>query len=115
MFAVILLAAFVLVANESKGELSSCDEQHYLLQKKTRAYHTVCLGKVSLASSDCCQNLEKRVEKQCKAFNELCPVRSKSLTGGMFSNVRLDFKCCTSYSDRNQYVCFYKTRRFRRP
>ena len=107
MFAIILLAVFVMLAHESKSmaeDSSRCKEIRSSLEKTTKTYHTVCLDTESLISSDCCKNIEKNITTRCNHYKKLCPIMSKPPTKGMFSDLRVHFKCRISYSDRNQCV-----------
>ena len=98
MFAIILLAVFVMLSHKSKSmaeDSSRCKEIRSSLEKTTKIYHTVCLDTESLISSDCCKNIEKNIMTRCNQYKKLCPIISKPLTKGiyMFSDLRVHFKC----------------------
>ena len=83
MFAIIFFALFVLFANEGKAlkaESICCEEIESLLNNKTTAYQTVCLGRESRLSRNCCRNIETEIEKHRYAYKTLCPIVAKPVT-----------------------------------
>ena len=80
MFTIIFAAVFVLFSNEGEAlqaERICCEEIESLLQNKTNAYKTVCLGPKSELSSNCCRNIETEVEKYRFAYKALCLAAEK--------------------------------------
>jgi hypothetical protein len=83
MFALIFFAVFVLLANEGKAlnaEGICCEEIESLLKNKTTAYQTVCLGRASRLSRNCCRNIKIEIEKHRHAYKTLCPTVAKPAT-----------------------------------
>ena len=106
MYAIICVAVFVLFSNEGKAlqaESICCEEIESLLQNKTTAYQTVCLGPKTELLSNCCRDIEIEVEKHRFAYKALCPAVEKLVTTpftttipstGIFLNLFLAFMCC---------------------
>ena len=92
---IIFVALFALFANEGKAlqaESICCEEIESLLENKTTAYQTVCLGPDSRLSSNCCRNIEIEIEKHRYAYKTLCPAVEKPVitaapTTGMLLNL----------------------------
>ncbi|CAB4019949.1 Hypothetical predicted protein [Paramuricea clavata] len=83
MFALTFFAVFVLFANEGKtlnAEGICCEEIESLLKNKTTAYQTVCLGRESRLSRNCCRNIKIEIEKYRYAYKTLCPTIAKLVT-----------------------------------
>ena len=75
MFLAIFVAFFVLFANEGKAlqaESICCEEIESLLENKTTAYQTVCLGAENRLPRNCCRDIETDIKKYRYAYKTLC-------------------------------------------
>ena len=100
MFAIIFVVVLVLLANEGKAleaESICCEEIESLLENKTTAYQTVCLGAENRLPRNCCKDIETDMEKYRYAYKTLChevvltptPI---VLSTGMFLELLLGFR-----------------------
>ena len=90
MSAIVFVAILLHFANEGKAleaESICCEEIESLLENKTKAYQTVCLGPESRLPNSCCRNIETEIEKYRYAYKTLChevistPTPTVPLTG----------------------------------
>ena len=75
MSAIIFVAVLLLFANGGKAlqaESICCEEIESLLENKTTAYQTVCLGPENRLPSNCCRNIETDIKKYRYAYKTLC-------------------------------------------
>ena len=75
MFAIIFVVVLVLFANQGKAleaESICCEEIESLLENKTTAYQTVCLGAENRLPSYCCRDIESDIAKYRYAYRNLC-------------------------------------------
>ena len=100
MFAIIFVVVLVFLANEGKAlkaESICCEEIESLLENKTTAYQTVCLGAENRLPRNCCKDIETDIEKYRYAYKTLChevvltptPI---VLSTGMFLELLLGFR-----------------------
>ena len=75
MFAIIFVVVLVLFANQGKAleaESICCEEIESLLENKTMAYQTVCLGAKNRLPGNCCRDIETDIAKYRYAYRKLC-------------------------------------------
>lgn len=72
---IIIYVFLVLFAKAEDTKPACCEDIKDLLENKTTAYRTVCLGADSRLSSNCCKNIEIEIEKHRFAYKMLCPAQ----------------------------------------
>ena len=75
IFSCAIYVFLVLFAEAEGTKTACCEDIKDLLENKTTAYRTVCLGKDGRLSSNCCRNIEIEIEKHRFAYKMLCPAQ----------------------------------------
>ena len=72
IFSCAIYVLLVLFAKAEGTKTACCEDINDLLENKTTAYRTVCLGTDSRLSSNCCRNIEIEIEGHRFAYKMLC-------------------------------------------